>query len=156
MLVACSSAPLSGAATLQSGDAIVADSRYPGPATDPLGGRGAILRVPALGGSRTVLASAGGLIEPEDVGILRSGKLVVVDRGENGPVTSDRNGKLIRVNPLNAGQALLNSGGTYNPVAMFVAPAAIFGSPTSGPPKTGPQRTGDWFGTTRGGGSSTS
>src|SRR4029450_3592136 len=73
MLIACSSAPLSGAATLQSGDAIVADSRYPGPASDPLGGRGAILRVPALGGSRTLLASAGGLIEHEDVGGLRSG-----------------------------------------------------------------------------------
>jgi Ca2+-binding RTX toxin-like protein len=137
MLIACSSTPISGAATLQSGDAIVADSRYPGPASDPLGGRGAILRVPARGGSRTVLASAGGLIEPEDVGILRSGKLVVVDRGENGPVTSDRNGKLIRVNPLNAGQALLNSGGTYNPVAVFVAPGGDYWIADLGPTDDG-------------------
>src|SRR5262245_47343647 len=92
LLAALALAPASGATTLHGGDALIADPRYPGPSSDPLGGSGAIVRV-APNGSRSVIVAAHGLIEPKDLDLLRSGKLVVVDRGENGPATPDRNGR---------------------------------------------------------------
>ncbi len=121
-MAALACAPVAGAATLRGGDAIVADSRYPGPASEPDGGGGAIMRIPSLGGIRTVLASGGNLIEPVDVAVMRSGKLVVADRGENGAITPEANGMLVRINPLNAGQALLTIGSSYNPSAVVIGP----------------------------------
>jgi hypothetical protein len=85
---------------------------------------GAIIRVNGATGAQTLIHSGSDLIEPIDVAIEASGKLVVSDLD---PFTGGAGSKIVRMDPTTGAISLISSGGLLQSPAGLV----IFPEPAS-------------------------
>lgn len=95
------------AVTLNPGDILVADTRFPFDA-------GRIIRVDPTTGAQTVIASGGTLANPYRLAVAANGDILVVDRDAFGG-----GGGVIRVDPVTGTQTTVSSNG------FFVEPSGI-------------------------------